>query len=63
MPDLHPGIKDALRMTRTHGVYWSVLESAKIAMVNFSNHPATVRLAGAKAGGPVTIPPYEIRLR
>jgi len=38
-------------MTRTHGVYWSVLESGKIAMLNFSNYPATVRVAGAKAGG------------
>ncbi|MCC6588490.1 MAG: beta-galactosidase [Bryobacterales bacterium] len=63
MPDLHPGIKDALRMTRTPGVYWSVLESGKIAMLNFSNHPGTIRLAGAKAGAPVTIPPYEIALR
>lgn len=60
MPDLRPATKAALRMTRPPGVYWSALESGKTALLNFSEHPATVRLA---SGAAVNIAPYEIALQ
>jgi hypothetical protein len=63
MKGLDPRIQAALRMTRTPGVYWSVLESGKVALLNFSDHPGTVRLEGSKAGAAITIAPYEIALK
>jgi hypothetical protein len=60
MTHLNPAIRSALRMTRPLDVYWCVLESGKVAMLNFSNHPATVKL---ETGETVTIPPYEIAMR
>jgi len=60
MTHLNPAIRDALRMTRPLDVYWCVLESGKLAMLNFSNHPATVKLAN---GETLSIPPYEIAMR
>jgi len=46
-------------MERPAQVYWSVLESGKTALLNFSEDPVTVRLSGGKA---VRIDPYEIAL-
>ncbi len=59
MNQLHPRFQDALRMERPAQVYWSVLESGKTALLNFSEEPVTVRLAGGKS---VRINPYEIAL-
>ena len=60
MAHLHPGIRSALRMSKPPGVYWSVLESGKLALLNFSDQEASVRLA---EGGTVRIPPYEIAMQ
>jgi hypothetical protein len=60
MSHLNPALRAALRMTKSPGVYWSALESGKLALLNFSNHPAIVRLADGRT---VSIPPYEIALR
>jgi hypothetical protein len=59
MSQLDPRVQAALRMSRPAGVYWSVLESGKIALLNFSDDAAMVRLAEGKA---VRIAPYEIAL-
>ncbi len=55
-PSIDPRIHAALRMQKPAAVYWSVLENGKLALLNFSSHPATVRLA---QGRNVTIEPYE----
>jgi hypothetical protein len=60
MAHLNPAIQAALRMTRPLDVYWCVLQSGKVALLNFSNHPATVTLADGRT---VNIPPYEIAMR
>jgi hypothetical protein len=59
MSQLHPRLQAALRMNHPAGVYWSVLESGKLALLNFSGDAATVRLADGKV---VRIDPYEIAL-
>jgi hypothetical protein len=59
MSQIHPRVQAALRMHRPTGVYWSVLESGKLALLNFSDDAATVRLSDGKT---VRIDPYEIAL-
>jgi len=58
-PSLSPRTSDALRMEKPATVYWSVLENGKLALLNFSNHPATVRLVDGKQ---VKIAPYEMAM-
>jgi hypothetical protein len=57
---LRPETLAALRMEKPSTVYWSVLENGKTALLNFSNHPANVRLAD---GSSITIPPYEMAMQ
>jgi hypothetical protein len=57
MSQLHPRVQAALRIQRPAGVYWSVLENGKLALLNFSEDAAAVQLAGGKT---VHIDPYEI---
>lgn len=59
LPRIRPQTRAALRMVKPAGLFWSTLENGKLAMLNFSNHPATVR---TPAGRMVTLPPYEIAL-
>jgi len=59
MDQLHRRVRAALRIERPQGVYWSVLENGKLALLNFSDEAATVRLEGGRA---VRIGPYEIAL-
>ncbi|MFN0171709.1 MAG: beta-galactosidase [Bryobacteraceae bacterium] len=59
MPQLNPAILAALRMSKPPGVYWSALESGKLALLNFSDEAATLNLGG---GRKVIVPPYEITL-
>ena len=58
-PSIRPAIRAALRMEKPTSVFWSVLENGQVALLNFSNHPATVRLTSGKS---VTIPPYEMAM-
>jgi hypothetical protein len=57
LPSLRPETRAALRMEKPAPVYWSVLENGKVALLNFSSRPATVRLASGKT---VAIPAYEM---
>jgi len=57
--DLDPRISAALRIERPDGVYWSVLENGRLALLNFSDEEAHLRLPGGRL---VKIPPYEIAL-
>ncbi len=57
--DLDPRISAALEIERPAGVYWSVLENGKLALLNFSDNGAHLRLPGGRI---VKIPPYEIAL-
>ncbi len=56
-PTIQPAIRAALEMEKPATVFWSVLENGRLALLNFSGRPATVRLAAGKI---ITIPPYEI---
>ena len=58
-PSLQPQIRDALNMQKPATVFWSVLENGKLALLNFSNHPATVRLASGKQ---ITLAAYEMAM-
>ena len=56
-PGIQPETLQALRMEKPNSIFWSVLENGKLALLNFSNHPATVRLADGKT---ITLPAYEM---
>ena len=59
MPSLQPRIRDALRLEKPATVFWSVLENGKLALLNFSNHPASVRLVSGKI---IKIAPHEMAM-
>ncbi len=59
MPSIRAETRAALRMEKPASAFWSVLENGKLALLNFSNRPATVTLA---TGDRVTIPPYEMAM-
>lgn len=59
MPTIQPRVLDALRMQKPATVFWSVLENQKLALLNFSGQPATVRLVSGKT---VQIPAYEMTI-
>lgn len=59
MPSLRPETQAALRMEKPATVFWSVLENGKVALLNFSSRPATVRLTNGKA---IRIAPYEMAM-
>lgn len=46
-------------MPKVPGVYWSALQSGKLALFNLNDDPATVRLPGGRL---VAISPDEIAL-
>ena len=58
-PALRPQTRAALQMERPDTVFWSVLENGKVALLNFSSRPATVRLADGKT---IKIAPYEMAM-
>jgi len=58
-PSLQPPIRDALNMQKPSTVFWSVLENGKLALLNFGNHSATVRLASGKQ---ITIAAHEMAM-
>ena len=59
MPQLRGPIRSALTMRKPSSVFWSVLENGKLALLNFSDDAASVRLESGKA---IRIDPYEIVL-
>ena len=54
---LRPEIHRALEMEKPTEVYWSVLEGGKLALLNFTEHEAQVRLPGGKT---LSVPAYGI---
>ena len=56
-PAIRPQTRDALRMQKPPTVFWSVLENQQLALLNFGEHAAKVRLANGKT---VRIPAYEM---
>ncbi len=59
LPQVRPAIRSALAIRKPPEVYWSVLENGKLALLNFSNRAASVRLPDGKTLG---IEPYELVL-
>jgi hypothetical protein len=55
-PSIDGRVRAALEMEKPGWVYWSVLENGKLALLNFDDRPAQVRLAGGRM---VTLGPYE----
>lgn len=58
-PGIRPQILATLRMDKPQSTFWSVLENGRLALLNFSSRPATVRLQSGKT---ITIPPYELAM-
>lgn len=56
---LRAPVRRALRMEKPHWVYWSVLENGLLALLNFGDDPATVRLSDGRT---VELEPYTFRL-
>lgn len=59
MKQLRPEVHRALEIAKPRDVYWSVLENGKLALLNFSDHPAQARLAGGRV---IDLTPYSIAL-
>jgi len=59
LPGIRPQIHDALLMEKPDTVFWSVLENGQLALLNFSDHPATVRLVDGRT---IAIAPYEMAM-
>ena len=57
LPQLRPETQAALKLRAPAGVFWSVLESGSLALLNFADEEAAVRLPG---GGTVTLAPYAV---
>ena len=56
---LSPGVHRALEMQRPSSVYWSVLTNGKLALFNFDDDAAVIRLADNRA---IPLKPYEVKL-
>ena len=56
---LSPRVHRALEMERPASVYWSVLTNGKLALLNFSDNAANIRLARR---GAIRLKPYEVAL-
>jgi hypothetical protein len=59
LPQLRPETRAALELRAPTGLFWSVLESGSLALLNFADEEAAVRLPG---GQTVTLAPYAIAL-
>jgi hypothetical protein len=57
LPQLRPEVHRALQIDKPQEVYWSVLEGGKLAILNFTDHEAQVRLPG---GNTLQVEPYGI---
>jgi hypothetical protein len=56
---LRPPIRRALEIEKPEFVYWSVLENGRLALLNFEDDEAHIRLAGGRS---LRLPPYRIAL-
>jgi hypothetical protein len=60
LPQLRPALRQALQMQKPAEVYWSVLENGRLALLNFTDDAAAVRLA---TGEEARLQPYAIWMR
>lgn len=58
-PGLRPETRRALALEKPEFVYWSILESGRLALLNFEDDEAAVRLADGRV---VRLKPYSIAL-
>jgi hypothetical protein len=58
-PAIRPEIRSALQIEKPSTVFSSLLENRRLALLNFNDEPATVRLPG---GRELTLSPYAIVL-
>lgn len=56
--NLRPEVRRAVRLEKPADVYWSILESGLLLLLNFSDDEATVRLDSGKT---LRLAPYTIR--
>jgi hypothetical protein len=56
---LNPGITKALHIEKPETVYWSVLQSGELALLNYDDAPATVRFDGQT----IQLEPYSILVK
>ncbi len=56
--NLRPEVRRAMRLEKPADVYWSILESGLLLLLNFSDDEATVRLDSGKT---LRLAPYTIR--
>ena len=59
LPSLRPQVRDALGMESSREVYWSVLANGKLALLNYNDQPASVRLVNGKT---LLVKPYTIAI-
>jgi len=59
LDSLRPPVSRALRMEKPASVYWSVLENGLLALLNFGDDPATVRLSDGRT---IRLERYTFRL-
>jgi hypothetical protein len=59
LPQLRREVHDALQIETPYEVYWSVLENGKLALLNYDDHEAAVRLAGGRT---ITLKPYTLAI-
>lgn len=59
MTAFRPEIRQALAMEKPELVYWSVLENGRLALLNFDDHEAVVRLQGGRT---LRLKPYTVTL-
>ena len=57
LEELHPAVRRALRIETDRELYWSVLEGGVLALLNYDDRDAVVRLGG---GNTRRIAPYSI---
>ncbi|MCX6622553.1 MAG: hypothetical protein NTY38_16090, partial [Acidobacteria bacterium] len=50
LPEVRSQIRDAIAMTKPETVYWSVLSTGKLVLLNCGDDPADVRLANGQTG-------------
>jgi hypothetical protein len=59
LPALRPQVRDALGMESSREVYWSALANGKLALLNYDDQPASVRLVNGKT---LLLKPYTIAI-
>jgi len=59
LKNLHPAIQRGLRLQSSNEVYWTALPDGSLALLNYDDRPAAVRLDGTKT---IRMEPYSIAI-